>query len=162
MAKKLHTKPEKVLLGLLGVFSLMFLFTKIGQSLIYLFIAYVFPIYKSVLALESKKKEETQKWLSYWIILGFFYSFIGIIDRVLNSLFFPQLFKTLFFLYLYCPVTNGYIILYEMLIRRGLKLYENCIDKYLQMIDEEFKEKTQKIKQTIAQEIIKQTEEKKE
>ncbi len=162
MAKKLNVKPEGILLGLLGVFSLLFLFTKVGQSLIYLFIAYAFPIYKSVQALESKNKEENQKWLSYWIVLGFFYSFIGLIDRILSTLFFPKLIKAAFFLYLYCPVTNGYIILYEMFIRRGLKVYENCIDKYLQMIDEEIKAKSQKLKQTIAQEISKQTEDKKE
>lgn len=30
IAKKLYTKPEKVLLGLLCVFSMLFLFTKFG------------------------------------------------------------------------------------------------------------------------------------
>ena len=162
LSSQLKVNPEKILLFFISLLSLFVLFTKTGQCLVYLFITYLYPVYKSVLALESGKKEDNQKWLTYWLILGFFYSFNGVINKLLSYLFFPKLIKAAFFLYLHCSLTNGYIIVYEMLIRKVLKLYETKIDKYLQLIDEELKTKGKKLKQTIANEIINQAEKVKE
>lgn len=69
--------------------------------------------------------------------------------------------KSLFFIYLYCPLTNGYKIIYELGIRRVLRLYESKIDKYIRMAEEELSEKSVNLRKTIAQEIAEQAVEKK-
>ena len=162
LSAQLRTRPENLLIFLLGVLGCFFVLTRLGQCLLFVYIVYAYPIYKSVQSLEDKEKGGMQKWLSYWIILGFFFSFHGVVDRVISYLVFPRLIKTAFFFYLYCPLTNGYVILYELLIRRCLRLYESKIDRYLSLVDEELKSKGQKIKQTIAQEIIAQSEKKRD
>ena len=58
--------------------------------------------------------------------------------------------KSLFFFYVYCPITNGYKIIYELGIRKILWLYEINIDKYIRMAEEEFNEKSINLRKTIA------------
>lgn len=83
LSSQLKIKPEYLLLVLLGVLAVVVFLTRVGQCLVFLFIAYLYPVYKSVLSLEDKERVGTQKWLSYWIILGFFFSFNTLIDKVL-------------------------------------------------------------------------------
>ena len=88
------------------------------------------------------------------MIFGVFYCFKGIFDYIFSYLIFPTLMKSLFFLYVYCPLTDGYKVIYELGIRRVLRLYEQKIDKYIRMAEEELSEKSMKIKNTLAQELV--------
>lgn len=53
---------------------------------------------------------------------------------------------TVFLFYIYCPMTNGYELIYERVIRKLLITYEKNIDKFIQMSKDELTDKYQRIK----------------
>ena len=103
---------------------LLILITSFGQSVVYYLVVFVYPIYKSINAYETQNKQDTLKYLNYWLIFGVFYCFKPLFDYVFSYLILPTLMKSLFFLYVYCPLTDGYKVIYELGIRRVLRLYE--------------------------------------
>ena len=124
--------------------------TSFGQSVLYYIAVFVYPIYKSINAYEIQNKSETLKYLNYWIIFGVFYCFKPIFDYIFSFVILPTLMKSLFFLYIYCPLTDGYKVVYELGVRRVLRLYEQKIDKYIRMAEEELTEKSINLRKTIA------------
>ena len=58
--------------------------------------------------------------------------------------------KSLFFIYVYCPLTDGYRFIYELGLRKVLRLYEQNIDKYIRMAELELSEKSLNLRKTIA------------
>ena len=117
-------KPEHALLGSMLIVILLILITSFGQSVVYYLVVFVYPIYKSINAYETQNKQDTLKYLNYWLIFGVFYCFKPLFDYVFSYLILPTLMKSLFFLYVYCPLTDGYKVIYELGIRRVLRLYE--------------------------------------
>lgn len=68
----LNQKPEKMLMLFLFLGAFFFLVTELGRTLIFLGVAYAYPIFKTAKAFEkNQEKSETQKWLIYWMIFGF-------------------------------------------------------------------------------------------
>lgn len=57
--------------GFIGFFSL-YLLIGVGQQLVCNIIGFVYPAYYSMKALESPKKEDDSKWLTYWIVFALF------------------------------------------------------------------------------------------
>lgn len=48
---------------------------------------------------------------------------------------------SVFFLIIYAPFTNGYLYIYDLVIRKVLIAYEDNIDKYLKLVSDELQDK---------------------
>ena len=60
---------------------------------------------------------------------------------------------SVFFLIIYAPFTNGYLYIYDLVIRKVLIAYEDNIDKYLQLVKDELHDKAQRVKKTVVEKL---------
>lgn len=95
-------------------------------------IAFGYPAYASLKALETPQKGDDSKWLTYWVVFAFF----SIIEYPTNMLlyWFPfyWLVKCVFFIWCFMPLeNNGSVIIYNKLIRPQFIKHEGAIDNAL-------------------------------
>lgn len=67
--------------------------------------------------------EQNKEWLTYWIVFGFFTAFSGVIKTVLFfflSVKAFNVFRILFYLFLFHPSTKGASWIYNKFLRRKL------------------------------------------
>ncbi|XP_059664929.1 HVA22-like protein f isoform X2 [Cornus florida] len=82
----------------------------------------LYPLYASILAIESPSTLDDQQWLTYWVL----YSFITLFElscwRVLQWLPFWPYMKLLFCMWLVLPIFNGAAYIYMNFVRKYVKL----------------------------------------
>ncbi|XP_029663874.1 receptor expression-enhancing protein 5-like isoform X2 [Formica exsecta] len=114
-----------VLLALYLVFGL-------GQQLVCNIVGFVYPAYESMKALESSKKEDDTKWLTYWVVFAIF-TIVEFFSEYIVC-WFPVywLFKCIFYVWLMAPTEyNGSLILYRRIIRPKFIQYQPGLDRLL-------------------------------
>ncbi|CAL0325279.1 unnamed protein product [Lupinus luteus] len=83
----------------------------------------LYPLYASVIAIESTSKLDDEQWLAYWII----YSFLTLTEMVLQPLleWIPIWYsvKLFFVAWLVLPQTKGAAFLYERFARPQIRKY---------------------------------------
>ncbi|WZZ76058.1 hypothetical protein YC2023_087428 [Brassica napus] len=81
----------------------------------------VYPLYASVVAMETATKVDDEQWLSYWII----YSFLTLTELILQSLleWIPIWYsvKLVFVAWLVLPQFHGAAFIYNRLVREHFK-----------------------------------------
>ena len=96
-------------------------------------------MYKSFKALETREDHDNKRWLIYWTVFGFVFAFRCFFDYILSFLPLSNIIQSFLFFFLYCPLTNGYEHVYNLVIRPALKTYESQIDRYIQLTVDELK-----------------------
>ncbi|XP_054807775.1 HVA22-like protein e [Prosopis cineraria] len=83
----------------------------------------LYPLYASVVAIESPSKVDDEQWLSYWIL----YSFLTLTEMVLQSIleWIPIWYdvKLVVVAWLVLPQFNGAAFLYERFVREQIRRY---------------------------------------
>ncbi|XP_028765203.1 HVA22-like protein e [Neltuma alba] len=83
----------------------------------------LYPLYASVVAIESPSKLDDQQWLSYWIL----YSFLTLTEMLLQSIleWIPIWYdvKLVAVAWLVLPQFNGAAFLYERFVRQQIRRY---------------------------------------
>jgi len=135
--QKTKVKREQLALGLLA-FVAIYLVLGWGNDVVCNFIGLIFPIYASVLAVESKATQDDTEWLIYWVV----YTSFGFIEyfghNFFHSLSFYWLGKCLFLLWLMAPgQKGGSYVLYHRLIRPFVLKRHNTIDKHIQDVKDQ-------------------------
>ncbi|GMN56596.1 hypothetical protein TIFTF001_025713 [Ficus carica] len=87
-------------------------------------LALLYPLYASVVAIESTSKLDDEQWLAYWIL----YSFLTLVEMVLQPAleWIPIWYdvKLVFVAWLVLPQFKGAAFLYERFVREQIKKYK--------------------------------------
>ncbi|KAB1217488.1 Protein HVA22 [Morella rubra] len=90
----------------------------------------LYPLYASVMAIESTSKVDDEQWLAYWIL----YSFLTLMEMVLQPIleWIPIWYevKLLFVAWLVLPQFQGAAFLYERYVREQIKKYRGGGDQH--------------------------------
>jgi receptor expression-enhancing protein 5/6 len=91
----------------------------------------LYPLYASIMAIESPYKEDDQQWLTYWVL----YSLVSLLEmaagRVIAWIPFYSTIKLLLASWLVLPQFRGGIILYERCVRPYLNAATGVTDQKL-------------------------------
>lgn len=126
------TKVPKEYLTITGSFILLSLiFFGIGAGSVCSIIGFLYPAYKSLLAIESKTRGDDTQWLIYWVVYCFFMMIEVFTDFLLYWIPFYYAFKLAFLLWAMLPQTKGAKFLYDSFLKDFLKKNESKIDQAL-------------------------------
>lgn len=126
------TGIPKEYIALIASFSLLSLvFFGIGAGSVCSIIGFLYPAYKSLLAIESKSRGDDTQWLIYWVVYCFFSMIEIFTDFLLYWIPFYYAFKLAFLLWAMLPQTKGAKFLYDSFLKDFLKKNESKIDQAL-------------------------------
>eukprot|EP00048_Salpingoeca_helianthica_P022402 m.18014 g.18014 ORF g.18014 m.18014 type:complete len:207 (+) comp7271_c0_seq1:25-645(+) len=110
-------QPLHIALGVAGVLLLLILFSDLFCDFASLLVGAVYPVYRSLEAIDQKNAQEQRRWLVYWIIASvflvtdFFYSFVSGVIPVYAQ------FKLFFLVWCVYPMTpSGPEVLYDKIL----------------------------------------------
>lgn len=141
-----------------GILSLG-LYILMGMSLLSNLIGFVYPAYMSFKSIKTKKRDDDEQWLIYWIVyslLSFMELFVGMIFTWVPFYYHIKLF---FLLWLSYDKTRGAQLIYIKYIEPYLNEHENQMDEILKTTQELVKN-VEEMKQVT--EVNKTNEDKKE
>ena len=147
--KKTHTltkiRSEYITLSLITLTSLFLLFSAAGHFALGLLVVYLYPLYKTFQAIESKIPHDTDRWLIYWAVFGFTFSLLSFVSLFVKI---PaqNLILSIFCFSVYSKLIDGQTHLYSNFLKPLFVKYEKTIDKYVEMSKEEMKDVSKRIK----------------
>ncbi|KAL4656087.1 receptor expression-enhancing protein 5-like [Arapaima gigas] len=129
MEKKTGIEKRYLALGAVCIAALYLLFGY-GAALLCSLIGFVYPAYVSIKAIESSNKEDDTKWLTYWVVYGFFHVTEFFSDIFLFWFPFYYAGKCVFLLWCMAPVSwNGSQVLYNLVVRPLFLKHEAAMDR---------------------------------
>ena len=144
LATKSKQRPEHISLAILAVLALFFLVTGLGHKILFILVSFLYPAYKSFVALETEDRQDDNKWLVYWVTFGFVFAFKNLLNCVLCLIPGANLILTVALAMVYNPLVNGHVYVYEYAFKPFLKAYQTSIRKYIDMASEEVQDKVNK------------------
>ncbi|KAI8544009.1 hypothetical protein RHMOL_Rhmol08G0261900 [Rhododendron molle] len=83
----------------------------------------LYPLYASVIAIESPSKVDDEQWLAYWIIYSFLTLMEMLLQPVLEWIPFWYDLKLVFVAWLVLPQFKGAAFLYHRFVRENIRKY---------------------------------------
>lgn len=99
----------------LGAALLICIFSGFMASFIINVVGFGYPAYRSLVAIESKSKDDDMQWLIYWVVFGAFCILENFIDFILYWLPFYYPIKLSFLVWCMLPQFNGAQKVYEFI-----------------------------------------------
>jgi len=126
---KTQVKREYLAAGFLATLAIYLIFGY-GAELICNLIGFVYPAMCSMRALESSRKEDDTRWLTYWVVFAVFSVIEFFSDILLSWMPFYYLAKCVFLVWCYLPIAfNGSDFIYGRVVRPLFLRHQSKIDQ---------------------------------
>ncbi|XP_066154779.1 receptor expression-enhancing protein 5 isoform X2 [Euwallacea fornicatus] len=108
-------------------------------------VGFLYPAYMSVHAIESHKKDDDTKWLTYWVVFALFSVIEYFADLIVGWFPLYWLIKCVFMVWLMIPSDfNGSLAIYNKIVRPYFLKHHNTIDETLNKVKEQVNKVTEK------------------
>lgn len=116
-----------------------------GAQLVCNSVGFLYPAYMSIHAIESHKKDDDTKWLTYWVVFALFSVIEYFADLIVGWFPLYWLIKCVFMVWLMIPTDfNGSLTLYNKLVRPYFLKHHGVIDDALDKVKEKVNKVTEK------------------
>ncbi len=88
-----------------------------GAHFIIDLVAYLYPAYASVRAIETDETDDDTQWLTYWLVFSLFKMIEGVADSLLQYIPLYMVAKCAFLVWCFHPSFNGATVCYQAFIR---------------------------------------------
>jgi len=117
-----------------GAIIILWLVFGFGGQLVTNTIAFAYPAYSSIKALESTVKSDDTQWLTYWVVFAFFSVIEYFADFIAGWIPFYWLTKCLFMVWCMAPIdSNGSAIIYNKVILPFFLKHQTDIDEAMSL-----------------------------
>ena len=136
LSATLKVRPGVAFAGVI-LLSIILLFVPFVNAFVIGVFTFVFPAYKSFKALESEDEKDDKRWLTYWIVFGFFHCFDNLIGAALFFVPLPFLgvLKTLALTFLHISKDKGASYLFDYAISPAFTLIAAHADPYVRWFE---------------------------
>lgn len=148
--EKTTNLPKSVLVGGFTVLALIFTIISFNVKFLGVFttnlIGFAFPAYASIKAIESERKDDDTKWLTYWVVYSYFYlsEMLVIGPLAQMSAFGRTYFLIKVLVLVWCQFGGGASILYTLFVYPVTKAFfksKNQIEAWLEQYEDYNNEK---------------------
>ena len=132
--EKTGIKGIYVVIGL--VLSVIFVYLNIFDTIITNLVGTLYPAFWTIKSIEDDNLEDQKNWLTYWAVFGSFIlvdMFSPIIVKIIPFYF---VMKILFLIWLFMPGSGGCKIIYNLIVKKILRKYEEKVDIFLNNMGE--------------------------
>lgn len=116
LATNLNQKKEHVTIILLGI-PILLMFLLGGGHFIIDLVAYLYPAYASIKAIETNEKDDDTQWLTYWLVFSLFKLVEGIAEPLIHLIPFYFVGKVAFLVWCFYPGVDGAKTIYSNFIK---------------------------------------------
>ncbi|KAL1514229.1 hypothetical protein ABEB36_003517 [Hypothenemus hampei] len=139
-----ENQTRKYVKGGIAIIALWLVFGFAAQ-LVCNSVGFLYPAYMSIHAIESRKKDDDTKWLTYWVVFALFSLLEYFADLIAGWFPLYWLIKCVFLTWLMIPTDfNGSITLYSKIIRPYFLKHHSTIDETLNKVKEQVNKVTDK------------------
>ena len=143
--------PKEYLVSAGGTVFFILFFFGIGAGSLCSLVGFVYPAFKSLETLESKKRRGNVQWLVYWILYSIFSIIEVFVDYLLYIIPFYYAFKLAFLLWAMLPQTKGATLIYDSFLKDYVNKNESKIDAALNNAKKTLSKSTKDITTAIAE-----------
>ena len=131
--EKTGIKGIYVVIGL--ILSVIFVYLNIFDTIITNLVGTLYPAFWTIKSIEKDDLKEQRNWLTYWIVFGFFVlmdMFSPIIVKFIPIYF---VMKIMLLIWLLMPGSYGCIFVYNLIVKKIIRKYENNLQKIVSNIE---------------------------
>ncbi len=118
-SEKVKMKKEYVAVAALLI-PFLIMISMGGTNFIIDLVAYLYPAYASVRAIESDDTVDDTMWLTYWLIFSLFKLFEGVADTLLQYIPLYTVAKCTFLVWCFHPSFKGAQICYDVVVKPNI------------------------------------------
>mmetsp|Transcript_15126 Transcript_15126/g.13664 ORF Transcript_15126/g.13664 Transcript_15126/m.13664 type:complete len:170 (-) Transcript_15126:204-713(-) len=133
---KVHV--EYILVALAFI-PLLLVFYGIGANTITNLVGFIYPLYATIISIETTEKNDDTEWLIYWVVYGFLGVIEGFVEILLYWIPFYYPLKLTLLLWLQLPQFGGSKIVYKSFVLPNFKKAEDKIDEALNKVAKSLK-----------------------
>lgn len=116
LATKLNQQKEHVTIVLMGL-PILLTFLLGGGHFIIDLVAYLYPAYASIKAIETNEKDDDTQWLTYWLVFSLFKLVEGIVEPLIHLIPLYFVGKVAFLVWCFYPGVDGAKTIYANFIK---------------------------------------------
>ena len=124
--EKTGIKGIYVVIGL--ILSVIFVYLNIFDTIITNLVGTLYPAFWTIKSIENDDLQDQKNWLTYWAVFGSFILVDMFSPIIVKFIPFYFVMKILFLIWLFMPGSGGCKIIYNLIVKKILRKYEDKID----------------------------------
>ena len=116
------------------ILSVFFVYLNVFDTIITNLVGTLYPAFWTIKSIETNNLKDQKNWLTYWAVFGFFILVDMFSPIIIKFIPFYFVFKIIFLIWLFMPGSSGCTIIYNLVVKKILRKYEDELDNAVNKI----------------------------